>query len=60
MKHPGIERLELYVEPWNEGSWRAAEHVGFQREGLMRRWETVGDQRRDMFMYSLLPSDPGP
>lgn len=57
--HPGVHRLELYVEPWNEGSWRAAEHVGFVREGLMRRWEAVGGERRDMFMYSLLPDDLG-
>ncbi|MCD2198170.1 GNAT family N-acetyltransferase [Actinomycetospora endophytica] len=56
--HPGVHRLELYVEPWNEGSWRAAERVGFLREGLMRRWEAVGDEPRDMFMYSLLPDDP--
>ena len=28
----GIHRIELYVEPWNEGSWRAAERVGYVRE----------------------------
>lgn len=55
----GIARLELYVEPWNEGSWRAAESAGFQREGLLRSWETVGDERRDMFIYSRLANDPG-
>lgn len=33
-----VQRLELYVEPWNEGSWRAAEATGFAREGLMRQW----------------------
>lgn len=49
-----IQRLELYVEPWNEGSWRAAEAAGFTREGLLRRWEHVGPERRDMYMYSLL------
>ncbi|MFS0699430.1 GNAT family N-acetyltransferase [Cellulomonas sp. 179-A 4D5 NHS] len=54
---PGVERLELYVEPWNEGSWRAAERAGYQREGLLRSWQTVGDERRDMLMYSLLPTD---
>lgn len=32
--------------------------MGFQREGLMRSWELVGDQRRDMYMYSLLLGDP--
>jgi len=53
---PGVHRLELYVEPWNEASWRTAENVGYQREGLLRSWQAVGDQRRDMYMYALLPS----
>lgn len=52
---PEVERLELYVEPWNEGSWRAAEDAGYQREGLLRAWQRVGDARKDMFMYSVLP-----
>ena len=51
---PGVERLELYVEPWNEGSWRAAEAAGYQREGLLRAWQRVGDARGDMYMYSIL------
>lgn len=51
---PTMRRLELYVEPWNEGSWRAAEAAGFVREGLLRSWERVGHERRDMYMYSLL------
>lgn len=50
-----VERLELYVEPWNEGSWRAAGACGFEREGLLRSWQRVGTERRDMFMYSRLP-----
>jgi [ribosomal protein S5]-alanine N-acetyltransferase len=54
---PGIDRLELYAEPWNEGSWRAAERAGYQREGLLRSWKRVGDERRDMYMYSLLRSN---
>jgi [ribosomal protein S5]-alanine N-acetyltransferase len=53
----GISRLELYVEPWNEGSWRAAERAGYRREGLLRSWQRVGPERRDMYMYSLLPQD---
>lgn len=52
---PGLDRLELYVEPWNEGSWRAAERAGFEREGLLRSWERVGSEPRDMFMYLRLP-----
>ena len=56
----GIHRVELYVEPWNEGSWRAAEHAGYRREGLLRSWQPVGHERRDMYMYSLLPQDLPP
>jgi len=52
-----IPRLELYVEPWNEASWRTAERAGFLREGLLRSWQRVGDERRDMYVYSLIPSD---
>jgi len=50
-----MQHLELYVEPWNVGSWRTAEHAGFQREGLMRSWQELGGLRRDMYMYALLP-----
>ncbi|MFC4503610.1 MULTISPECIES: GNAT family N-acetyltransferase [Streptomyces] len=52
-----IARLQLYVEPWNAGSQRTAEHVGFQREGLLRSWQQVGEERRDMIMYSMLGAD---
>jgi RimJ/RimL family protein N-acetyltransferase len=51
---PQLHRLEMYVEPWNEGTWRAAERAGFEREGLMRSWQPVGGVNRDMFMYSML------
>lgn len=54
---PGVERLELYVEPWNEGSWRTAESAGYRREGLLRSWQQIGGRRRDMFMYSRLAGD---
>jgi [ribosomal protein S5]-alanine N-acetyltransferase len=56
----GLHRLELYVEPWNEGSWRTAEKVGFQREGLLRSWELVGGEPCDMYMYArTCPSPAG-
>lgn len=45
-----LPRVELYVEPWNEGSWRAAERAGFRREGLLRGWERVGGELKDMYM----------
>lgn len=47
-----LPRLELYAEPWNEASIRTAEAAGFEREGLMRSWRSVGGARRDMWMYS--------
>ncbi len=50
-----VHRLQLFVEPWNEASWRAAEAAGYQREGLLRRWERVGDELKDMYAYSLIP-----
>lgn len=49
-----IARVQCYIEPWNEASWRTAEACGFQREGLLRSWERVGANRRDMYMYSRL------
>lgn len=53
-------RLELYVEPWNEGSWRAAQRCGFVREGLLREWEEVGGVRKDMYTYGLVRTDYHP
>ena len=47
-----ITRLDLFVEPWNEGSWRAAEACGFEREGLLRNWQRVGDEPKDMYVYA--------
>ncbi len=52
-----LARLDLHVEPWNEPSIRTAESAGFVREGLSRSWQVVGGERRDMYLYSLLPAD---
>jgi ribosomal-protein-alanine N-acetyltransferase len=52
-----IPRLELYVEPWNTASIHTAEAGGFRREGLLRSWETVGGERQDMLMFSLVQGD---
>ncbi|ULH13940.1 GNAT family N-acetyltransferase (plasmid) [Deinococcus sp. KNUC1210] len=60
LAQPGIDRLQLYIEPWNEGSWRTAQRVGYRREGLLRSWQRVGQERRDMYMYSLLTGDLQP
>ncbi len=47
-----VHRVELYVESWNERSWSTAEACGFEREGLLRSWQQVGSERKDMYMYS--------
>jgi [ribosomal protein S5]-alanine N-acetyltransferase len=52
-----IPRLQLYVEPWNVASQRTAERVGFQQEGLLRSWQQVGSERRDMIGYSMIVDD---
>jgi RimJ/RimL family protein N-acetyltransferase len=52
-----VVRLELYAEPWNVGSIRTAERAGFVREGLLRKAERVGSERRDMFVYGRLRED---
>lgn len=52
---PEITRLELYVEPFNEPSWRAAEAAGYRREGLLQRWQVVDGKPRDMYMYARIP-----
>jgi ribosomal-protein-alanine N-acetyltransferase len=53
-----IPRLELYAEPWNLASIRTAEMAGFKREGLLRGWQEVGGERKDIFMYARLSTDP--
>ncbi|RSS57153.1 GNAT family N-acetyltransferase [Streptomyces sp. WAC01280] len=57
LKDLRIPRLELYVEPWNTASVHTAERAGFRREGLLRGWQVVGSERRDMFLYALLDGD---
>jgi [ribosomal protein S5]-alanine N-acetyltransferase len=52
-----VPRLQLCVEPWNAASKRTAERVGFRREGLLRSWQQVSDERRDMIMFSMLGVD---
>jgi RimJ/RimL family protein N-acetyltransferase len=52
-----IPRLELAVEPWNQASTRTAERAGYTLEGLVRSWQLVDGERRDMYLYSMLASD---
>jgi len=48
-----IERISLFIEPWNQASRRTAVRSGFLDEGLLRAWETYEDGvPRDMHVYS--------
>ncbi|WP_301477425.1 GNAT family N-acetyltransferase [Brevibacterium sp.] len=47
---PGIQRIELFIEPWNSASLHTAERAGYRREGLLASHQMVGGQRRDMIL----------
>ncbi len=47
-----VERVELYIEPWNAASIKAAERAGFSREGLLRSHQAIGGQRVDMCLFA--------
>ena len=51
---PELRRIELYVEPWNTGSVRVAECVGYRREGLLRGHQPIGGRQADMLLYAKL------
>ncbi|MDK1360431.1 GNAT family protein [Arthrobacter sp. zg-Y1219] len=46
-----MPRIHLYIEPWNEGSWRTAEKAGYRRDALLPSWQKVGAKWRDMYRY---------
>jgi ribosomal-protein-alanine N-acetyltransferase len=54
----GIQRLFLVIHPENVASNRLAERMGFTREGILRSYEPVKEQRPDLVSWSLLPGDP--
>lgn len=51
---PQVERIELYIEPWNVASERTARVAGYQREGLLRRHQLIGNSRVDTLLYAAL------
>ncbi len=46
-----LDRLELYIEPWNTASLRAAERAGYRRDTLLVGHLIVGGTRRDLLRY---------
>jgi RimJ/RimL family protein N-acetyltransferase len=55
-----VERMEIYVEPDNAASRSAALRAGFTEEGVLRARGRLGDERRDLVLYSRLSSDRMP
>jgi [ribosomal protein S5]-alanine N-acetyltransferase len=52
-----IPRLHLFTEPWNVASARTAEAAGFRREALLRGWERIDGEQRDVECFALLCQD---
>ena len=53
----GMERIQALVHPENPPSAAVLERLGFQREGLLRRYRSEADGREDRFIYSVLPGE---
>jgi RimJ/RimL family protein N-acetyltransferase len=53
----GIWRVEAHVRIGNTASERVLERLGFEREGVKRKYLRHGDDRVDATMFSLLPGD---
>lgn len=56
LKH-NIVRVQLLTHPQNFASQRVAERCGFTREGVLRAWEPIKDERPDVVMWSRLNTD---
>ena len=55
--YPNLARLSLYTMPGNDPSQKVAEHAGFRREGVLRRWGDGSPDQRDWVMFSLIRED---
>lgn len=53
----GLARIDLLAAIDNDASQRVAERSGFVREGVLRSYEEHRGERRDLVIFSLLPSD---
>ncbi|MGY1723069.1 GNAT family N-acetyltransferase [Blastococcus sp. SYSU DS0533] len=53
----GLHRLQADIRPENGPSQRLVERLGFQREGLLRRYLDIDGDWRDHVSYALLAED---
>lgn len=49
---PQVQRIQLYIEPWNMASERTAQIAGYQGEGVLRRHQVIGGKHVDMLLYA--------
>ena len=56
----GLERIEIRADVRNVASRRTAMAAGYRFEGVLRRAMSVGDERVDDVLFSLVPGDPRP
>ena len=53
----GMERVQALTHPNNPRSARVLERLGFQREGLLRRYRAGEAGREDRILFSILPDE---
>lgn len=53
----GIERLGAYADLDNPRSQAALRRLGFEQEGVLRRWHRHGEQVHDVIVYSWLKEE---
>lgn len=53
-----LQRIELFIEPWNTASIRTAEGAGFRRERLAPTHTEISGTRRDVYVYVRVRADP--
>ncbi|KAF8392396.1 hypothetical protein HHK36_022738 [Tetracentron sinense] len=54
---PHLERLEALVDVANPASQRILEKLGFQKEGVLRKFYIKNERTIDVVMYSFLSTD---
>jgi len=53
----GVARVALHTDADNDASQRVADRCGFTREAVLRSFEERKGDRRDVVVFSLLPTD---
>ncbi|PON73924.1 FkbH domain containing protein [Parasponia andersonii] len=54
---PELVRVEAFVHIENKASQRVLEKIGFQKEGLLRKYTFLKGRLIDFFVYSFLSTD---